>query len=175
MASSSLLQVLTIAKRSSPLSDFTPTLHLSSCIRDLETPGHDPISWSLLHDDRAYFFIPFPSIWAQLARRRQVAPRLADVSLSSLPLWLSLSATVSIAALHTISSYRSLSLASHTVQNLAVHLQEAFNQLPEEFGLRNAGWIAADWNDGNPAGKGFFEREGWELLEEGVRWAKGVL
>ncbi|KAL7415129.1 hypothetical protein BDY24DRAFT_383812 [Mrakia frigida] len=126
-------KVLTLAQRPNPPSDFTPTLHLSSCIRDLETPGQEPISWALVYDD------------------------------------------LSVAALHTLPTYRSLSLASHTVQNLAVHLQDAFDQLPEEFGLKGTGWIAADWDDGNPAGKGFFAREGWELLEEGVRWAKGVL
>ena len=91
---------------------------------------------------------------------------------------------VSIAALHTLPTHRSLSLASHTIALLASHLRTAYASLPPVLrdavdgdgkGKEGEAWIAADWDDGNPAGRGFFAREGFEKLEEGVRWARGVL
>lgn len=91
--------------------------------------------------------------------------------------------SVSIAALHTVTGYRGASLAHHTVTHLASLLLAAFSFLPPDLRLAYPGqeatndngelWMVADFNHGNPAGEGFFTSQGFERLEEAVRWSKG--
>jgi hypothetical protein len=95
----------------------------------------------------------------------------------------SVSPSVSIAALHTVPGYRGASLAHHTVTHLASLLLAAFSFLPPDLRLAYPGqeatndngelWLVADFNHGNPAGEGFFTSQGFERLEEAVRWSKG--
>ncbi|CED84962.1 Acyl-CoA N-acyltransferase [Phaffia rhodozyma] len=88
--------------------------------------------------------------------------------------WCFLYEDLSVAALFTLPTHRGLALASHTVRNYADNIVKAVDRLPIK--LREAVpdvWVAADWNDGNPFGQMFFQGEGWELLEEAVRWTRG--
>ena len=99
----------------------------------------------------------------------------------------SFSSSVSIAALCTLPGHRGASLAHHTVTNLASLLRTAFARMPAELQLALPGdevhpetgngpaWLVADWNEGNPLGQGFFTGEGFEKLEEAVRWSRGKL
>lgn len=154
-------QCLKISQRSNPLSDFTPLLHLSSCIRDKTLPGSPPISWALVYYDRVLLPV-FP---------QSPSPLIEGLFSPSF-------SPVSVAAMQTLPTHRRLSLASHTIQNLARHLATAFSSLPESLRPKDgsgSSWIHADWDDGNPMGQGFFRGEGWDLLEEGVRWARGII
>ena len=92
---------------------------------------------------------------------------------------------MSIAALHTVPGYRGASLAHHTITNLAAMQLEAFSFLPPDLRVALEGnqsdpssdgrFCVADWNEGNPSGQGFFAHEGFEWLDEGVRWSQGLM